>query len=182
MTSSGTSDPDFTTEWTEQTAGNIPADRRFLQSAGPFTLQPGAVNEITTGVIYDPIRDECFFAEKGNGAWLNDKRLRVSGRTQMIEMLFSTGIPFANKPGLSLTLKEIKSIMPKCSGLRRDGSAALDLAYVASGRFDGYWERGLNSWDIAAGIAIVESAGGKTEVLNYKDNFQVDIVLSNSKI
>ena len=63
-------------------------------------------NEITTGVIYDPIKDECFFAEKGNGAWLNDKRLRVSGRTQMIEMLFSTGIPFANKSGLSLTLKE----------------------------------------------------------------------------
>ena len=117
-------------------------------------------NEITTGVIYDPIKDECFFAEKGNGAWLNDKRLRVSGRTQMIEMLFSTGIPFANKSGLSLTLKEIESIMPKCSGLRRDGSAALDLAYVASGRFDGYWERGLNSWDIAAGIIIVKESGG----------------------
>ena len=117
-------------------------------------------SEITTGVIYDPIRDECFFAEKGNGAWLNDKRLRVSGRTQMIEMLFSTGIPFANKSGLSLTLKEIESIMPKCSGLRRDGSAALDLAYVASGRFDGYWERGLNSWDIAAGIIIVKESGG----------------------
>ena len=78
----------------------------------------------------------------------------------MIEMLFSTGIPFANKSGLSLTLKEIESIMPKCSGLRRDGSAALDLAYVASGRFDGYWERGLNSWDIAAGIIIVKESGG----------------------
>ena len=117
-------------------------------------------NEITTGVIYDPIRDECFFAEKGNGAWLNEKRLRVSGRDQMIEMLFSTGIPFANKPGLSLTLEEIKRIMPMCSGLRRDGSAALDLAYVASGRFDGYWERGLNSWDIAAGVIIVRESGG----------------------
>ena len=88
-------------------------------------------NEITSGVIYDPIKDECFYAEKGNGAWLNDKRLRVSGRTKMIEMLFSTGIPFA-----------------------------LDLAYVASGRFDGYWERGLNSWDIAAGIVIVKESGG----------------------
>ena len=117
-------------------------------------------NEITSGVIYDPIKDECFYAEKGNGAWLNDKRLRVSGRTKMIEMLFSTGIPFANKPGLSTTLTEIEKIMPKCSGLRRDGSAALDLAYVASGRFDGYWERGLNSWDIAAGIVIVKESGG----------------------
>lgn len=117
-------------------------------------------NEITSGVIYDPIKDECFYAEKGNGAWLNDKRLRVSGRTKMIEMLFSTGIAFANKPGLSTTLTEIEKIMPKCSGLRRDGSAALDLAYVASGRFDGYWERGLNSWDIAAGIVIVKESGG----------------------
>ena len=78
----------------------------------------------------------------------------------MIEMLFSTGIPFAAKPGLSTTLTEIEKIMPKCSGLRRDGSAALDLAYVASGRFDGYWERGLNSWDIAAGIVIVKESGG----------------------
>ena len=84
----------------------------------------------------------------------------------MIEMLFSTGIPFANKPGLSLTLKEIEAIMPKCSGLRRDGSAALDLAYVASGRFDGYWERGLNSWDIAAGIIIVKESGGIISSLN----------------
>ena len=116
--------------------------------------------EVVIGVIYDPIKNECYVAEKGNGAWLNEKRLRVSGRENMLEMLFATGIPFANKAGLSSTLKEINHLMPKCSGLRRNGAAALDLAYVAAGRLDGYWERGLNSWDIAAGILIVRESGG----------------------
>ena len=121
--------------------------------------------EVVIGVIYDPIKDECYVAEKGNGAWLNEKRLRVSGRENMLEMLFATGIPFANKDGLSSTLKEINHLMPKCSGLRRNGAAALDLAYVAAGRLDGYWERGLNSWDIAAGILIVRESGGLVESL-----------------
>ena len=116
--------------------------------------------EVVIGVIYDPIKNECYVAEKGNGAWLNEKRLRVSGRENMLEMLFATGIPFANKAGLSSTLQEINQLMPKCSGLRRNGAAALDLAYVAAGRLDGYWERGLNSWDIAAGILIVRESGG----------------------
>ena len=121
--------------------------------------------EVVIGVIYDPIKDECYVAEKGNGAWLNEKRLRVSGRENMLEMLFATGIPFANKAGLSSTLQEINHLMPKCSGLRRNGAAALDLAYVAAGRLDGYWERGLNSWDIAAGILIVRESGGLVESL-----------------
>ena len=126
--------------------------------------------EIVIGLVYDPIKDECFVAEKGNGAWLNDKRLRVSGRENMLEMLFATGIPFANKDGLSFTLEEIKSLMPLCSGLRRNGAAALDLAYVAAGRFDGYWERGLNAWDIAAGMIIIKEAGGYVESLGSKDD------------
>ena len=121
--------------------------------------------EVVIGVIYDPIKNECYVAEKGNGAWLNEKRLRVSGRENMLEMLFATGIPFANKAGLSSTLQEINNLMPKCSGLRRNGAAALDLAYVAAGRLDGYWERGLNSWDIAAGILIVRESGGLVESL-----------------
>ncbi len=116
--------------------------------------------EIVIGLIYDPVRDECYVAEKGNGAWLNEKRLRVSGRETMLEMLFATGIPFANKDGLPATLKEIHDLMPRCSGLRRNGAAALDLAYVAAGRLDGYWERGLNSWDLAAGLLLVREAGG----------------------
>ena len=123
-------------------------------------------NEIVNGLIYDPFKDECYVAERGNGAWLNEKRLRVSGRKDMLEMLFATGIPFANKDHLSTTLKEIKELMPKCSGLRRNGAAALDLAYVAAGRLDGYWERGLNSWDVAAGVLIVREAGGLVESLD----------------
>lgn len=122
-------------------------------------------NEIISGVVYDPIKDEMFTAEKGAGAWMNDKRLRVSGRKDMLEMLFATGVPFANKDGLENTLNEIKLLMPLCSGLRRNGSAALDLAYVAAGRFDGYWERGLNLWDIAAGVILVKESGGLIESL-----------------
>ena len=122
--------------------------------------------EIVIGIIYDPVKDECYVAEKGNGAWLNDKRLRVSGRETMLEMLFATGVPFADKDCLPSTLKEINNLMPRCSGLRRNGSAALDLAYVAAGRLDGYWERGLNSWDVAAGILIVREAGGLVKSLD----------------
>ena len=123
--------------------------------------------EIIAGVIYDPIKDEMFTAEKGQGAWLNDRRLRVSDRTNMIEMLFATGMPFAKKEGLQETLSELAKLMPKCAGVRRQGAAALDLAYVAAGRLDGYWERGLNAWDIAAGLLIAREAGALVEGFNH---------------
>lgn len=123
--------------------------------------------EIIAGVIYDPIKDEMFTAEKGQGAWLNDRRLRVSDRTNMIEMLFATGMPFAEKEGLQETLTELAKLMPKCAGVRRQGAAALDLAYVAAGRLDGYWERGLNPWDIAAGLLIAREAGALVEGFNH---------------
>ena len=140
--------------------------------------------EIVIGVIYDPVKDECYVAEKGNGAWLNDKRLRVSGRETMLEMLFATGVPFADKDGLPSTLKEINNLMPRCSGLRRNGSAALDLAYVAAGRLDGYWERGLNSWDVAAGILIVREAGGLVKSLDsdYDPILDGSIIAASNKI
>ena len=123
--------------------------------------------EIIAGVIYDPIKDEMFTSEKGQGAWLNDRRLRVSDRTNMIEMLFATGMPFAQKQGLQETLTELTKLMPKCAGVRRQGAAALDLAYVAAGRLDGYWERGLNAWDIAAGLLIAREAGALVEGFNH---------------
>ena len=116
--------------------------------------------EIIAGVVYDPAKDEMFTAEKGQGAWMNDRRLRVSGRRDMIEMIFATGVPFANSKHLPKTLKEIAILMPRCAGLRRWGAAALDLAYVAAGRYDGYWERGINAWDVAAGAILVREAGG----------------------
>ena len=123
-------------------------------------------NEIIAGVIYDPIKDEMFTAEKGQGAWLNDRRLRVSDRTKMIEMLFATGLPFGEKEGLSDTLDQLERLMPKCAGVRRQGAAALDLAYVAAGRLDGYWEKGLKAWDIAAGLIIAKEAGALIEGLS----------------
>ncbi|MCC1494343.1 inositol monophosphatase family protein [Cognatishimia sp. F0-27] len=117
--------------------------------------------EIVSAVVYDAAKDEMFYAEKGSGAWLNDsKRLRVSGRARMIEAVFATGVPFAAKRTLPATLKDLARLMPECAGVRRFGSAALDLAYVAAGRYDGYWERELNIWDIAAGTLIVKEAGG----------------------
>jgi myo-inositol-1(or 4)-monophosphatase len=120
--------------------------------------------EVVAGVVYDPAKDEMFFAEKGAGAWLNNsQRLRVSGRTSMIETVHATGVPFAASKYLPATLKDIARLMPVCAGLRRWGVASLDLAYVAAGRFDGYWERGLKPWDLAAGIVIVREAGGLVE-------------------
>ena len=122
--------------------------------------------EIVAGVVYDPAKDEMFYAEKGQGAWLNDsQRLRVSARKAMIESIFATGIPFAGKRDLPDTLKDLARLMPACAGVRRWGAAALDLAYVAAGRYEGFWERGLKPWDMAAGMLIVREAGGLVEAV-----------------
>lgn len=119
--------------------------------------------EIVAGVVFDPAKDEMFYAEKGQGAWLNDnRRLRVSGRRAMHEAVFATGVPFGAGRTLPLMLRDLARLMPACAGVRRWGSAALDLAYVAAGRFDGYWEREINAWDMAAGILLVREAGGMT--------------------
>lgn len=115
---------------------------------------------LIAGVIYNPVRDELFWADKGAGAYLNDKRLRVAARNDMRDALIATGTPFHGKAGHDVFLKEVERVISKSAGIRRLGSAALDLAYVAAGRFDGYWERGLNVWDIAAGAALVREAGG----------------------
>ena len=116
--------------------------------------------EIVAGVVFDAAKDEMFYAEKGLGAFMNETRLRVSGRRTMIECIFATGVPFGGRPALPATLQDLARLMPVCAGVRRWGSAALDLAYVAAGRYDGYWERGLNAWDVAAGVLLVKEAGG----------------------
>jgi myo-inositol-1(or 4)-monophosphatase len=116
--------------------------------------------QIVAGVTYNPITNELFWAEKGRGAFLNDKRLRVAARRDLGETVLATGIPFMGRPGHATFLKELHQIAQKVSGVRRFGSAALDLAYVAAGRFDGFWERGLQRWDMAAGILLVTEAGG----------------------
>ena len=120
---------------------------------------------IVSAVVYDPSKDEMFFAEKGQGAWMNEGRLRVSGRTRMIESIFATGLPFGGRADLPETLQDLARLLPTCAGVRRWGAAALDLAYVAAGRYDGFWERRLNPWDIAAGLLIVQEAGGLVEGL-----------------
>ena len=121
--------------------------------------------QVVAGVIFDVAKDEMFLAEKGQGAWINERRLRVSGRSRMIESIFATGLPFGGRPDLPATLKDLARLLPSCAGVRRWGSAALDMAYVAAGRYDGFWERGLHPWDMAAGIVIVREAGGLAESL-----------------
>jgi myo-inositol-1(or 4)-monophosphatase len=117
-------------------------------------------NEPFAGVIYAPVVDELFVAEKGGGAFLNGRRLRVSGRTAVEEALWATGIPFKGLPDHGAFLNQLRTAMAISAGVRRFGSAALDLAWVAAGRYDGFWENGLKPWDVAAGIVIVREAGG----------------------
>ena len=116
--------------------------------------------QVVAGVVHDPIKNELFFAEKGSGAWMNENRLRVSGRCRMIEAVFATGLPFAGRADLPASLRDLGRLLPVCAGVRQSGSAALDLSYVAAGRFDGFWERRLNVWDLAAGLIILREAGG----------------------
>ena len=140
--------------------------------------------QIVAGVVYDASKDELFFAEKGAGAWMNETRLRVSGRSRMIECIFATGLPFGGRADLPDTLKDLARVLPACAGVRRFGSAALDLAYVAAGRYDGFWERKLNPWDMAAGLLIVREAGGLVEPLNPKGDILEDgeIICANEPI
>lgn len=115
---------------------------------------------IVAGVVHDPVKDEMFHAERGEGAWLNGSRIRVSGRRRMVESLFATGVPFAGMTSLPAVLRDLSRLMPECAGVRRLGAASLDMAYVAAGRYEGYWEREIHPWDIAAGMIIVAEAGG----------------------
>ncbi len=121
--------------------------------------------EVVAGVVYDPAKDEMFFAEKGQGAWMNQARLRASGRSKLIESIFATGLPFGGRADLPDTLGDLARLLPTCAGVRRWGAAALDLAYVAAGRYDGFWERRLHPWDMAAGMVIAREAGALVEAL-----------------
>ncbi len=140
--------------------------------------------QVVTGVIYDAAKDEMYFAEKGEGAFLNDSRLRVSDRKVMIESIFATGVPFGGRADLPETLQDLARLMPTCAGVRRWGSAALDMAYVAAGRYEGFWERRLNAWDLAAGLIILREAGGLAEPLAPGGNIleDGDIVCANEAI
>jgi myo-inositol-1(or 4)-monophosphatase len=116
--------------------------------------------ELVAGLVYNPVADELYWAEKGRGAFLNDRRLRVSGRRRLGEALIGTGIPFQTRGDHGRYLRTLEAVMAKTAGVRRIGAAALDLCAVAAGRFDGFWEYGLNPWDVAAGIVLIREAGG----------------------
>ncbi len=140
--------------------------------------------KIVAGVIYDAAKDEMFYAEKGAGAFMNETRMRVSGRHTMLECVFATGLPFAGRSDLPETLQDLARILPGVAGVRRFGAASLDMAYVAAGRYDGFWERRLQPWDMAAGIVIVQEAGGFIEPINPGGNILNDgeVVCANDPI
>lgn len=146
----------------------------FLHAIPHFAISIGLLKgkEVIAGVVYDPIKDELFYAEKGGGAFLNERRLRVSNRQHLSEALLATGIPFARhtKEDRKQFHETLEQLMPQVAGVRRFGAAALDLAYVAAGRYEGYWETSLSSWDIAAGIVLVREAGGYVSDLKGADD------------
>ena len=140
-------------------------------------------NEITDGIIYNPILNEFFWSSKGKGSWCNDRRLRVSNRSNLTECLIGTGLPFGDRVYQNYLL-EVDEILKATAGVRRLGAAALDLAYVAAGKLDGFWEKDLNLWDISTGTLLVKEAGGRISKMNGEDwtvNSR-DILASNTKI
>ena len=140
-------------------------------------------NEITDGVVYNPILNEFYWASLGKGSWCNNKRLRVSKRHELSNCLVGTGIPFSDRV-YDKFYTELDNLAKKTAGIRRLGSAALDLAYVSSGKIDGFWERDLNLWDICSGVLLVKEAGGRISEPNgnkWTTNSR-DITVSNSLI
>ena len=152
------------------------------QYAVSIALQHG--DQLEQAVIYDPAKDDLFTASRGEGAQLNGKRLRVTGRSGMENALLATGIPYRPDQDLPLFLKTLEALIPDTAGVRRPGSAALDLAWVAAGRFDGFWEFGLHAWDIAAGVLMVREAGGLVGDLEGGTSYleSGDIVAATPKV
>jgi myo-inositol-1(or 4)-monophosphatase len=124
--------------------------------------------EIVAGLIHNPASGETFTAERGKGAYLNDRRIRIAGRTTMDDCVIATGIPHRGKSDHAQFLSECEMVMSRSAGLRRMGAASLDLAWVAAGRFDGFWERNLQAWDLAAGVILIKEAGGYVTGLGGK--------------
>ena len=134
------------------------------------------------GVVFDPSRNELFTASRGSGAFCNDRRLRVSKRLRMNECLIGTGFPFRDVQQLDDYIRTFSLITMKTAGIRRPGAAALDLAYVAAGRFDGFWERELNAWDIAAGALLVTEAGGLITNFQGRNDTAEDVLESGDVV
>ena len=136
------------------------------------------------GVVYDPVRDELFTASRGSGAFLNDRRIRVSQRNGLDGALLGTGFPFRQRRRLPVQLRMVRQLLEQAEDLRRSGSAALDLGYVAAGRLDGFFEFGLMPWDIAAGVLLVREAGGSCVDFDGSENYFAsgNLIAANVKI
>jgi len=164
----------------------IDGTMNFLNSIPQFAISIGYEEdgEIKCGVIFNPITNEMFCAEKGNGAFLNNTRIRVSNKKKLNDALIVTGGPKQSSKIKKKIFSEYTNVSLQVSNVRKLGSAALDMAYVACGRFDGYWQRELNYWDIAAGIIIVKEAGGFIDFFEEEANspFKKNIIATNSMI
>ena len=165
----------------------IDGTANFLHGIPHFAISVGLEenNEIICGIIYDPIKDEMFIAEKGNGSYLNNQRMRVSSRSKLKDCVIFTGGPRQNAENKNIVLKEYNNFSSEVeTPIRKMGSAALDMAYVAAGRCDGYWQRNLNYWDVAAGIIIVKEAGGFVTDFNGNSKYVENktILATNAKI
>ncbi|MAP95742.1 MAG: inositol monophosphatase [Ponticaulis sp.] len=154
----------------------------FMHGIPHFAVSIGHVREgvLNAGVVYDVIRGDIYWAERGQGTWLENRRLRVASRIKLSQAVLATGTPFiGHSPERHKKFSdEMAALTPETTGIRRFGSAALDLAFVAAGRFDGFWERHLKSWDIAAGIVLVREAGGVVEEIDGGDVLETGNVLA----
>jgi myo-inositol-1(or 4)-monophosphatase len=140
----------------------------FLHGLPHFAISIALQREdtVVAGLVYNPANDDLFTAERGKGAFLNDQRLRVAGRKRLADSIVACGLPHRGRGDIALASRELAAVQEKVAGLRRFGAAALDLAWIAAGRFDVYWERDLAAWDIAAGLILVREAGGYVTDLN----------------
>lgn len=154
------SKPRFVVDPLDGTSNFLHGIPHFAISIAVEEPKPGGKWETMAALVYQPLTDESFWAEKGRGAWLTDQRLRVSARGDLSEALIATGIPFLGHGDFAEWSRIFGAVAPGVAGIRRLGSAALDLAWVAAGRFDGFWESGLQRWDAAAGLLLVREAGG----------------------
>jgi myo-inositol-1(or 4)-monophosphatase len=158
----------------------------FIHGFPQYAVSIGVEHKgaLAHAVVYDPTRDELFTASKGRGAFLNDRRMRVSKCQKLGDALVGTGFPFKELDRVDLYLRQLKTLMEKSSGLRRPGAAALDLAYVACGRLDAFWELGLSPWDIAAGALLIQESGGLVGDLQGDQDFleKGDVCAASPKI
>jgi myo-inositol-1(or 4)-monophosphatase len=150
----------------------IDGTTNFLHGIPQFAISIALEREgaLVSALVFNPVTDELYVAERGHGAYLHDRRLRVAARKQLSDILVASGAPFMGKEGRGEFLPELDAIIASTAGMRRFGSAALDLAWTAAGRFDAFWERNLKSWDMAAGILLVREAGGMVTDLDGRDS------------